>query len=56
MRYVYALFTCILIVLVYAVIGALLGWRHGGGAIPMLILVGLLAKTWRVFTKQGDEK
>jgi hypothetical protein len=35
----------------YAPVGALLGWRHGGGVIPMVILFGILGATWRAITK-----
>jgi hypothetical protein len=49
MKYGLAVLACIGIFFVYAMIGAALGWRHGGGVIPMLIL----GATWRGITKSG---
>lgn len=39
--------------LAYAVIGAFLGWKRGGGIIPMLILFSLVGWTWRSITKKS---
>lgn len=55
MRYIYAIAACFALFILYALIGAMLGWKHGGGAIPMIFFrcVG-----WKVeaITKKGDEK
>lgn len=56
MRYVYATATCFALLVFYALIGGMLGWKHGGGAIPMLILIAALVGTWRAITKRGDGK
>jgi len=53
MKYGLAVLACIGIFFVYAMIGAALGWRHGGGVIPMLILFAILGATWRGITKSG---
>ena len=51
MKYVLAIFVCVAICIAYALIGALLGWRSGGGVIPMMILFAALVATWRGITK-----
>ncbi|HRS51446.1 MAG TPA: hypothetical protein P5067_03340 [Candidatus Marinimicrobia bacterium] len=45
--YIVAVLACIGIVIIYAVIGALLGWKHGGGVLPMTILFGAITATWK---------
>ena len=54
--YIIAVLACIGIVIIYAVIGALLGWEHGGGYIPMIILFGVLTATWKGITGLSNEK
>lgn len=54
--YIVAVLACIGIVIIYAVIGALLGWKHGGGYIPMIILFGVLTATWKGITGLSNEK
>lgn len=45
--YIVALLLCFGIVIIYVVIGALFRWKHGGGFIPMMILFGAIAATWK---------
>lgn len=45
--YIVAVLACIGIFIIYAVIGALLGWKHGGGILPMIILFGAITATWK---------
>lgn len=54
MKYVLALAACFGIFIVYALIAGAMGWTHGGGAIPMLILFAALVGTWRAITKKGE--
>ena len=56
MRYGLAIVACIGIFFVYGLIGAALGWRHGGGVIPIMILLAILGATWRGITKGGQAK
>ncbi len=51
MKYVIAVIACVAEFFAYAVIGALLGWKHGGGFIPMMILLAIVGATWRGITK-----
>lgn len=46
MKYVIAVIACGGLFLLYAVIGASLGWRHAGGAIPMGILLSVMGAVW----------
>ena len=55
MKYVLALAACFGIFVVYAIIAGVMGWKHGGGAIPMLILFAAIVGTWRAITKKDDE-
>ncbi len=56
MKYALALAACFGIFLVYAIIAGVMGWKHGGGAIPMLILFAALIGTWRAIIKRDDTK
>jgi uncharacterized RDD family membrane protein YckC len=62
MKYIVAILVCAVIFILYGVLGtAIFGWKHGGGAIPMLLLFAAMAATWRGITKdrspkQGGEK
>ncbi len=38
-RYVYAIVACTALFFVYVFIGGILGWKHGGGAIPMILFL-----------------
>lgn len=56
MKYVLALAACFGVFLLYVIIGGVMGWKHGGGAIPMLILFAALIGTWRGITKKDEGK
>lgn len=47
LRVVIALIVCAGIYLAYVVIGVLLGWEHGGGFIPIMIMLTLMGCVWR---------
>jgi hypothetical protein len=52
MRYLLAIIACVIIWVLYIALGsALFGWEHGGGAIPMIIMFGIMAFTWRAIVK-----
>ena len=55
MKYILALGACFGIFVVYAIIAGVMGWKHGGGAIPMLILFAAIVGTWRAITKTSDQ-
>ena len=54
--YIVAVLACAGIVIIYAVIGALLGWKNGGGVLPMIILFGALTATWKGIIGLSKEK
>lgn len=56
MKYVIAVIACAAEFFAYGVIGALLGWKHAGGVIPMLILLAIVGATWRGITKSKQPK
>ena len=56
MKYAIALAACFGVFIVYIVIGGVMGWKHGGGAIPMMILFAALVGTWRAITKNDEGK
>jgi hypothetical protein len=56
MKYAIALAACFGIFIVYIVIRGVMGWKHGGGAIPMMILFAALVGTWRTITKKDEGK
>lgn len=51
MKYILAIAACFGIFLVYAAIGVVMGWKSGGGAIPMLIFFAAIVGAWRAITK-----
>ena len=55
MKYVLAILACAGLIILYAVLGAaVFGWKHGGGAIPTLILLAAMGATWRAITKKRE--
>lgn len=55
MKYVLAILACVGLFILNAVIGAaVFGWKHGGGVIPMLILLAAMGWTWRAITKKRE--
>ena len=43
--------------IITAVIGGILEWKHGGGAIPMILFFAAIVWTWKTITgKKGGEK
>lgn len=53
MKYVMAILACAGLFILYTILGAVVfGWKHGGGAIPMLILFAAMWATWRAITKE----
>lgn len=56
MRYIYAIAACFTLFIFYTLIGSVLGWKSGGGAIPMGIFSIFLIFTWIAITKKNDRK
>jgi hypothetical protein len=56
MKYIIAVVVCAAEFLLYILIGIFLGWKHGGGNIPMMILFSILGATWVAITKHEIEK
>lgn len=55
MKYILGFLACLIIVVLYHAVGiAVFGWKHGGGAIPMLVLMAAVISTWRAIT--GNRK
>lgn len=54
MKYALALAACFGIFVAYVVLAAVIGWKNGGGMIPMLILVAALIGTWRAIIKKDS--
>ena len=51
MNIILAIAACIGVWFIYIFIGMEMGWRHGGGTIPFLILVAAMIGTWRFVRK-----
>ncbi len=54
-KHVIAVAVCAVEALVYACIGAMLGWKGAGGIIPMMILMAVWGATWTGITKADTE-
>ena len=53
MKYILAILACAGLFMLYAILGReVFGWKHGGGAIPVFILLAFVAATWRAITKK----
>jgi len=51
MKYLTAIIVCVGIFFVYSLIGAALGWKRGGGVLPMMVLFAAMAAAWRALTR-----
>jgi len=54
-RYVFICLYLFAAIIVYAFISSAMGWKHGGGAIPLMvynIVVGTIG--WRLFKKKPN--
>jgi len=48
MKYILAILACADLFMLYAILGReVFGWKHGGGVIPVFILLAFVAATWR---------
>jgi hypothetical protein len=56
MKYILAILACVGLFIAYGILGELLGWRHGGGVIPILVLLAALTATWRAITKTRSQQ
>lgn len=56
MKTLLAVLACAALVILYAVLGAFLGWKHGGGAIPILILIAAIVGLWKAINRTGGDK
>ncbi|MCF8131364.1 MAG: hypothetical protein K9N10_22875 [Deltaproteobacteria bacterium] len=56
MKYVLAVIACIGIFLLYITVSVFLGWRHGGGIIPTLILFTSVGAVWAVITGKAKSQ
>lgn len=54
--YLIAILACVGILIIYSFIGVWLGWKHGGGIIPMIILFGVISATWKGITGLSKQK
>ena len=54
MRYFFAILACFALFIVYTMVGLMMGWRHGGGIIPMLIFFAACSFIWKKITKKDN--
>ncbi len=54
MRRLIAIVVCALEGVAYAMISVFLGWKNGGGIVPLMILFAVWAATWAVITHKAD--
>ena len=54
MKYVVAVIACGGLFLLYVIIGVGLGWRRGGGIIPMMILLSVVGAAWAAITRSSS--
>jgi hypothetical protein len=47
MKYLFAVLACIALFFLYVLIGVAMGWRHGGGFLPMMLLLTAMGFAWR---------
>lgn len=56
LRIVLALLACFGVYVVYVIIGVSLGWKRGGGIIPLMIMFAIMGYVWRAITGTGRKK
>lgn len=54
-RLMLALLACAGIYIAYVVVGVLLGWKRGGGLIPIAILVAIMGCAWKSIMGIGEK-
>ena len=54
-NYPLAVAACVAEGLAYVFVGALLGWKRGGGILPMMILFAVWSATWAAIAKRPTE-
>ena len=54
-NYLLAVAVCVAEGLAYVFVGALLGWKRGGGILPMMILFAVWSATWAAIAKRPTE-
>jgi hypothetical protein len=55
MKCILAILACLGLLVLHSAIGAILNWKYGGGAIPMLILYVAMGATWYAITRNRDK-
>lgn len=56
MKYVLCVLAVIAEFIAYALIGGALGWKYGGGLIPMMLFYAVVGATCRAIIKYFNEK
>ena len=56
LRVTLALLACFGVYVVYVIIGVFLGWKRGGGIIPLMIMFAIMGYVWRAITGTGRKK
>jgi hypothetical protein len=56
LRVALALLACFGVYVVYVIIGVSLGWKRGGGIIPLMIMFAIMGYVWRAITGTGRKK
>ena len=51
-----AVIICIFIFIIYGAIASELGWKHGGGVLVLVLLVGVLRWVWKTVGRKGDKE
>lgn len=54
--YLLAFSVCLIELIIFVIIAALLGWKNGGGIIPIMIILSIIAFTWKTITGAGQQK
>lgn len=55
LRILIAVIVCIIMFLLFGLIAASMGWKHGGGALVMIVFISLVAFVWRsIVVKKED--
>lgn len=55
MKYAYALIAIAAVMFLWSLLSVAIGWKHGGGVIPLLFLMAIIGAIWKTITSKFND-